>query len=520
MRQNGSRTPRSGSSSFASSRSRVSSAVAASVNRETTCQNTTVGMSQIRRQAGLAEAAARDRAPYDRRDELDADRQVGGQVDQRALSRVAIAVKAPEGAVECDVVAQAPIPALPSRRHGRAALDVGDGDRSLVPDLPPSLLGPVAPVEVLEPRRRVVLVQEPDLLDRLAAHEHEGAVHRVDLARSLLIDFWGSVLGQARARAGSPRQAREVRDRRQGRWERPLRGVVEAPVPKHQPAAGRCHSGPLMDDLDHPIESPLGEDRVGVEEQCQRCRRSNEPVVVGVRESSVARQDDELDLRELASNHLLGAVARRVVGEVHAKGGARQRISPQREQAVAQELSRSGRRHDDDVEQWLWQPGEYCGEPLAGAITTWQASRDSTPGSTDPSSSDRPCSGTSAGSSARPIAATSTRRSASRTSSCSTTTPGPGAGWSEGCTSRSGTGWRSSCAADSARFWTSSWICAGARPRSASGRGSGSTTRTSTASTARSGSRTGFCVLSESADVLYLCSTYHSDDTERGIAYD
>jgi dTDP-4-dehydrorhamnose 3,5-epimerase len=30
----------------------------------------------------------------------------------------------------------------------------------------------------------------------------------------------------------------------------------------------------------------------------------------------------------------------------------------------------------------------------------------------------------------------------------------------------------------------------------------------------------GFCVLSDSADVLYLCSSYYSDDTERGIAYD
>jgi dTDP-4-dehydrorhamnose 3,5-epimerase len=27
-------------------------------------------------------------------------------------------------------------------------------------------------------------------------------------------------------------------------------------------------------------------------------------------------------------------------------------------------------------------------------------------------------------------------------------------------------------------------------------------------------------VLSDSADVLYLCSSYYSDDTERGIAYD
>ena len=30
----------------------------------------------------------------------------------------------------------------------------------------------------------------------------------------------------------------------------------------------------------------------------------------------------------------------------------------------------------------------------------------------------------------------------------------------------------------------------------------------------------GFCVLSDSADVLYLCSSYYSDETERGIAYD
>jgi len=30
----------------------------------------------------------------------------------------------------------------------------------------------------------------------------------------------------------------------------------------------------------------------------------------------------------------------------------------------------------------------------------------------------------------------------------------------------------------------------------------------------------GFCVVSESADVLYLCSAYYSDETERGIAFD
>lgn len=29
----------------------------------------------------------------------------------------------------------------------------------------------------------------------------------------------------------------------------------------------------------------------------------------------------------------------------------------------------------------------------------------------------------------------------------------------------------------------------------------------------------GFCALSEPADVLYLCSSYYSDDNERGIAY-
>src|SRR5512133_3492423 len=61
----------------------------------------------------------------------------------------------------------------------RAALDVERAHRWLVPGDPTPLLEPVAEIEVLH-IHPVPLVEESDLLERLATDEHEGAVDRVN----------------------------------------------------------------------------------------------------------------------------------------------------------------------------------------------------------------------------------------------------------------------------------------------------------------------------------------------------
>ena len=121
-------------------------------------------------------------------------------------------------------------------------LDVHEARTPVVPDLPAGLVKAVAPVQILHVQP-VGLVQQTHLLDRAAAHEHEGSVDRVDLALPAL-----GHLGRPVLREGAPRDAgseppdlREVRERSQRRRERALGGVVEGAVGLHQATAEHPH---------------------------------------------------------------------------------------------------------------------------------------------------------------------------------------------------------------------------------------------------------------------------------------
>src|SRR4051812_49454701 len=103
---------------------------------------------------------------------------------------------------------------LPRRSPPRAgaALDVEGDAGGLVEDLPARVPEAMAPVEVLhvEP---VALVEQADLGDRLGPAEHEGAVHRVDLARFVLVQVRRPVLRQRLARARAAANPGEVGER-------------------------------------------------------------------------------------------------------------------------------------------------------------------------------------------------------------------------------------------------------------------------------------------------------------------
>ena len=92
------------------------------------------------------------------------------------------------------------------------------GHRAVVPDPPAVLLEAAAPVEVLhvEP---VALVEQPDLLERLAPHEHERAVDRVHVAGLVLAELRRAVLRERAPRVAPAADAGEVRERARAAWE-------------------------------------------------------------------------------------------------------------------------------------------------------------------------------------------------------------------------------------------------------------------------------------------------------------
>ncbi|MBS1272490.1 MAG: hypothetical protein MAGBODY4_01636 [Candidatus Marinimicrobia bacterium] len=63
--------------------------------------------------------------------------------------------------------------------------DFGKGD---IPNLPPGLVEPVAPVQILTVHKEG-LIQQSDLIQGLPADEHKRAAHRVHVGNFILIQI-------------------------------------------------------------------------------------------------------------------------------------------------------------------------------------------------------------------------------------------------------------------------------------------------------------------------------------------
>ena len=214
------------------------------------------------------------------------------------------------------------------------------GRRRLVPGHPARAREPVVQVEVLHVHP-VALVEEADVLEGLAADQHEGTVDGIHQPGLSLVEIGRPVLPEARAGAPAAPDAGEVGERAERRRKRPLRGVVEAAVVALQPRPGHAELGARVEQRAQQLERPVGHPRVGVEHQHVRGRPGADGEVVRAAEPDIARVPRQGHLGKLALDHLGRAVVRGVVDNVH---GDRPlgRMRPQRSPGTRAAAPRSG----------------------------------------------------------------------------------------------------------------------------------------------------------------------------------
>ena len=231
----------------------------------------------------------------------------------------------------------------PRRAHraARPRLDVDHRHRGLVPGDPARLGEAIAEVEILHVHP-VALVEQPHLVERRSADQHEGAVDRVDRPR---FDFGRAIGGQGPPVALAP-QPGEVPKRAQRSGERALGGVVEGPVLELQPAAGDPDLDALLHQVQQPIQGARRHPGVGVEAEhiggaaCPDC-----DVARGA-EAEVLRRHGQAHLGEIAADHLRRVVPRGVVDHAHGHSAAWGMVAKRAEAVPQQPLAAVGDDYD------------------------------------------------------------------------------------------------------------------------------------------------------------------------------
>ena len=175
---------------------------------------------------------------------------------------------------------------------------VDDFRRMHVVVLPPRLLKPVAPVQIL-PVHKEILVQAADVFIRLAANHDEGAAHGIDLIR-----FIGTKIGQIvlTKKPGIWEQGTETRHFREsdpGGRETPPASELKRSIGIKDLAAGEPDVRVLVEELDHHPQRVLLHESVRIDQQQILAPRTFERNVVRFRKPKIGLISNYFCLREI-----------------------------------------------------------------------------------------------------------------------------------------------------------------------------------------------------------------------------
>ncbi len=182
-----------------------------------------------------------------------------------------------------------------------------------VEDLPAVLLHPVAPVEVLEIEEET-LVHLPHPLERLAPHEHAGADDPVHLAGGVVGIVHEEMVAERLRPGEEPAENRPPVEERGHRVER-ARGILERAVRIDELGPRDPGVGVVRHERREPVDRPLADDDVGVEDENQASRRKADALVHAARVAAVLVVRRDPHAGEAPAHHLRGSVGGGVVDD-------------------------------------------------------------------------------------------------------------------------------------------------------------------------------------------------------------